>query len=704
MRARGPRLNPPTFGGWALPGAQARRAAEEKRRREEEETRRREQAAALAVRKVIQRVRIATPETYDTLRSELEEAQQRNLEAMGSQADRVSQEAQQTLEQTQKRIDDVIRKREEDERRRVEEEQRKKEEAERVDRLLTEMKEEMAKLQARVTEGEEKGKEMQGLAADATSEDIISTAEAAQKLAEEIKEVLATANAMLAAKQEEMGSNDAAWGVKREVNDLYHKVTTGKRSMDAVISSASWAKDKAVRKAAALAKAEEQKAEFAKHDRDSDGKLSRAEVAAFAKAQFEFTLSDEALDKIMKSCEPVNVDKFRSVFQKVAIAKSEVLARAVRAEEERRRKEVEARKAAVQKIVQDASDFLAQAEGTCSKAEADARALARGDTDLSASELTSIAEKVQQTIVEAREQLVKAVEKTKEVEEACKEEAELEGLQKAQMPRLEQRTKRVEERAEKVGSAAETAKDLAVKREYAEIDKKRSEVVTLVRAKMTEAGNTAAEFFKEAAGGAGALAKDKFLALLAGLGEDLKLEEGAGEKLFSQIAGTAGEISEEIFLELVRLYYKVVKGTVLSEDLAIKSKSVRKLELSEVLEALEGPCKEEDVGVERYKCKAVNDDAVGWVTIAGNQGTPFLVPGGNLMTCVKETVLTDGLSVQESKTVRRVHKGESLEVLEFAKKDEELDLKRVRARAKSDGATGWITMCGNQGTTYLEVC
>jgi len=683
---------------------QARRAAEAARKREEEEARRREGAAALAVRKVIQRVRIATPETYDNLRAELEEAQQQHLEAMGSQADRVSQEAQQTLEQTQKRIDDVIRKREEDERKRIEMEQRKKEEAENVERLLKEMKEEVEKIEGIIAEGEEKGKELQALGADATSDDIVAVAEAAQKKAEEVKEVLAKTSEVLSAKQKEMGDNEAAWDAKREVSDMNQKVNTGKRAMDAVVSSASWAKDKAVRKAAALAKLQEQKAAFASHDSDADGKLSRAEVVAFAKAQFEFGLSGEVLDKIMKSLEPVNAEKFRSLFQKVAIAKSEARARELRAEEEKRRKELEERKAAVQKIVQEASDFLSQAEGTCSKAEADARVLARGDHELSASELTSLAESVQKSIVQTRVELEKAVAKTKEVDDACKGEADLEGIHKAQMPRLEQRAKRAEDRAEKVGLAAETAKDLAVKRAYAEVDKKRGEAVAAIRAKMTTDGKAAADFFKEAAGGASDLDKDKFLAMVGGLGESFKLEGDEGDKLFSQIAGAAEAISESCFLELVRMYYKCVKGTVISEDLPIKSKLVRKVEANEVLEMIDGPSKDEASGVERVKCKAANDDATGWVSIASNQGTPFLVSGGNLFSCVKDTVLTDGLSVQDSKTVRRVQTGEVFEVLEFAKKDTDLDLKRVRARAKSDGAMGWITMCGNQGTAYLEVC
>merc|ERR1712194_357716 len=78
----------------------------------------------------------------------------------------------------------------------------------------------------------------------------------------------------------------------------------------------------------------------------------------------------------------------------------------------------------------------------------------------------------------------------------------------------------------------------------------------------------------------------------------------------------------------------------------------------EVVEALEGPIKDdslgEALGVERIKCKSSLDGATGWVTIAGNQGTKFLELGGDCMKCVTETALTDGLSAADSKTLRKV--------------------------------------------------
>jgi len=679
---------------------QARKAEELRRKREEEEVRRKEQAAALAVRKVIQRVRIANPETYDSLRAELEAAQEKHLEAMGSQADKVTQEAQQTLEQTQKRIDDINRKREEEEQQKIEEERRRKEEIDKVEGLVKAMIEEVKEVEAKVEEVKSKGAGFEGK--DLAPDDIIKAANEAQEVGETARSILARISESLADKQSDMGNSDAAWKAKREIADMHSKVASGRREIDTVVAAAGWAKQKATRKATALQKEKERRDVFSKHDSDNDGKLNRNEVAAFSKAEFDFEMSGEVLDKIMRKLEPIAFEKLRPLFQKVAIARSEVKARAVRAEREKKRQELEAKKQAVQKVAEEAESLLTEVDTCLGKAESEARPLAlTGQGELAAEALKEAASAVEAAIGEASALLEKAAQRAKKIEEDCREE-ELRGYELHFLGRMQQRQSRAEGWAQKVIGVAEAAKERAVRKAYAEIDSKRSELVAAIRNKMGEESKTGEQIFKGFTD-SDKLCKDKFLEMLKDF-EQLTFEDGQADRLFEHVAVGTTEVTQERFLELIRLYYKCVKGTVLSENLSIKSKTVRRLEVGEVLEALEGPAKEEGVGVQRVKCKAVNDDAIGWVTIAGNQGTPFLEPGGNFLSCVKETVLTDGLSVQDSKTVRKIAKGEVIEVLEFIKKDASLDIKRIKGQAKLDGAMGWITVSGNQGTAYLEPC
>merc|ERR1719517_119052 len=80
------------------------------------------------------------------------------------------------------------------------------------------------------------------------------------------------------------------------------------------------------------------------------------------------------------------------------------------------------------------------------------------------------------------------------------------------------------------------------------------------------------------------------------------------------------------------MYYKCVKSTVLSEEVAIKAKTLRRLEEGEIFEALELPSKDDSCAVQRVKCRALSDDVTGWVTLQGNQGTPFLIQWGNFIS------------------------------------------------------------------------
>jgi len=73
------------------------------------------------------------------------------------------------------------------------------------------------------------------------------------------------------------------------------------------------------------------------------------------------------------------------------------------------------------------------------------------------------------------------------------------------------------------------------------------------------------------------------------------------------------------------------------------------------------------------------------------------------MKCVKDTAMTDGLAIQDSKVIRKLTAGETVEVLESAKTDT-LGLSRVRCRALLDNLNGFVSVRGNQGTSFLERC
>jgi len=71
--------------------------------------------------------------------------------------------------------------------------------------------------------------------------------------------------------------------------------------------------------------------------------------------------------------------------------------------------------------------------------------------------------------------------------------------------------------------------------------------------------------------------------------------------------------------------YKCMTATTLNDGLELKdAKMVRKLEVGEVLEALQAPVKEPVAGVLRVRVRAKKDGICGFATIKGNQGTVLL--------------------------------------------------------------------------------
>jgi len=165
-----------------------------------------------------------------------------------------------------------------------------------------------------------------------------------------------------------------------------------------------------------------------------------------------------------------------------------------------------------------------------------------------------------------------------------------------------------------------------------------------------------------------------------------------------------GFLTKDMFVTLIRRFMKVIKDTVITSELSVtESKTLRRLELGEVIEVLEPPTKEEGMEVLRGKCRAMTDDVEGWITFIGNQGNSFLEDGGNLFKVVKETILTTEFGLDGGGSTKKLKQGEIVKVLEWARKEEQSGLMRMKCKVKATGAVGWVTTVGNQGNVYMAV-
>merc|ERR1711870_156427 len=112
------------------------REALNKARKEDEDKREKkklEHTAALAIRKVVTKLRSATPDNFEALKKELDEVSKQELEKTGSQNERVSQEMCEALEQGTKKVEEEQKRRDA-----IEELARKKKEEEEAKKRLIE--------------------------------------------------------------------------------------------------------------------------------------------------------------------------------------------------------------------------------------------------------------------------------------------------------------------------------------------------------------------------------------------------------------------------------------------------------------------------------------------------------------------------------------------------------------------------------------
>jgi len=87
----------------------------------------------------------------------------------------------------------------------------------------------------------------------------------------------------------------------------------------------------------------------------------------------------------------------------------------------------------------------------------------------------------------------------------------------------------------------------------------------------------------------------------------------------------------------------------------------------------------------------------------------FSIKGDNLKPwspnykCINSIAMQSALDVGTAEIVRKIDAGELVELLDGPVEEAEVGVMRIRCRAEKDGATGWMTISGNQGKAYLEV-
>mmetsp|Transcript_140529 Transcript_140529/g.365619 ORF Transcript_140529/g.365619 Transcript_140529/m.365619 type:complete len:1956 (-) Transcript_140529:48-5915(-) len=166
----------------------------------------------------------------------------------------------------------------------------------------------------------------------------------------------------------------------------------------------------------------------------------------------------------------------------------------------------------------------------------------------------------------------------------------------------------------------------------------------------------------------------------------------------------SGGIGRRRFQAFLQQYFAVVKGIALTDDFDIsQAKTIRKAELEEVLELLEGPRTDEKVGVTRIKGKSLKDGAEGWISMKGNQGTPFLQEVEKPFYCCQiDIALEQDFKINgDDGLLRTLKVDEVLELIEGPRKLTFEPSLRVRGKT-TDGSMGWFTARDRRGIVFAE--
>lgn len=499
---------------------------------------------------------------------------------------------------------------------------------------------------------------------------------------------------------------------------------------------------------------------FEKYDKDCDNRLSRQEVQDFAKAEHNYTVPQDAMEQISRQLMAnggVPKENMKLLMNQVGIARARERMKVQadkekerkRLEEEREQKRllrVEERRKEWVTVLPELKKDIEEVGPKVIEAENEAKELTNDAATLTGKQLKVKVEDVGLVVVPARKALAEVSERVDNLRKELDELPELKSTYTEQLTELSSRKDLFVLRMKTVEGIVDNGRQLALHKAFAEHEHMRMEIAAKLRMIIEGKGGKADDLYDAVCPRFnGKLTKDDirdFLVKHKCEVDPVKLETVFGgpaphEALrpsgpvlttgqatssgsspagaFAKAAGPAvvkppaldatGNriITKEEFTRAVRLMYKVVKEIVCSDNLHIdQSKQVRKMQLGEVLEVKQGPTIDPSVGVYRVQGQALKDGISGWVTVAGNQGVTFLMPGGNSYQCLKPCPVTEELAT-ESKVITQMDVGEVMVVLDWQRTSvPPLGITRIKGKLQNkSGAIGWVTIADVNGV-YLE--
>eukprot|EP00931_Biecheleriopsis_adriatica_P050407 TRINITY_DN29181_c0_g1_i1.p1 TRINITY_DN29181_c0_g1~~TRINITY_DN29181_c0_g1_i1.p1 ORF type:complete len:1018 (+),score=299.85 TRINITY_DN29181_c0_g1_i1:144-3197(+) len=753
---------------------EAKRIAEETRKRREEERKRREEEAkrqkeiqdkriregraVFTLKKVLQKVASATPENLEELQKELEEAIKTDLEDTGAQKEQIKVEAEKCLEQAKKRVEIL------NEAKRKAQEKKDEEERQRL-ALELRAKELMQELSGLLDLAEGGIENLKDACAplenseELSLEEVNSFAVLVEESGVGAKALNKAAMDYLVAHGPEMkdppavltGGATAPSEVKDIMTKLLSRMNECVKQTETLLGAARAVRDAAFSRRAALKLKAEHEALFARYDVDKDKALSKEEVIAFAKGEYDLDISTEVVNKIWRCA--VDADHSGVVFERLHLLRLKLgTERELQRDKTRKlareawEKVLASLKEQLDTKVQLIEHAVEGVETAVATAENGLPPLACKDRDALPDD-DLLGQMVEcEAMVEAAREVAASVQQRIDAIPFGFDDKHEDAIKELLAPGMRVLTKRMgryEKRLRRCENLMGRFRGEVAKRKTAENFKARCFAAKVLRQHARRSSLSTDELFREIdLNGDGKIDQQEFLRFFSIVDKNLEEEvpavveveqlalEDADETevlkekeekkdvlkavaltsevltdLFQSLLAEGSEnLSKDTLSQMMRSYYKVAHESIMTEDLQVTGEnSIREVKVDEVLEVLEGPVRDEGMKVMRLKCRAIADDREGWLSIKGNKGTTYLEEQLALYRVVRDTKLTTSFEKEDSAEGRKLLGCEVIEVVEWPKKHEDSGLTRMKVQALNDGAVGWMTQAGKDGDIFAEL-
>mmetsp|Transcript_26421 Transcript_26421/g.78745 ORF Transcript_26421/g.78745 Transcript_26421/m.78745 type:complete len:718 (-) Transcript_26421:151-2304(-) len=692
-----------------------KQAEQKKKQAEELAVKRKEQTAVAAIRQKIIKLKSSTAENFEANLKEYEEVKEKEMGNCGSQAAATVTEGDKAVEAAKERLAQLEERKVKNAALMKENEEKRTAAAAVAEERNGELEQLVGKAEAASTKLTEAVAKLTD-DADITAKKLAAATKAIETATEAAAEEVKGCAEFLTAKTAELapGGIVMAPEVRQSTQKLRSRLEEVKKANNMAAGKLRSGQQVAEKKIAAKLVTSKADALFTKYDKDKDGSLNKAELLAYAKGEFKFTIPGDAADAIVKNlsggAKGVKKDLFQKLKVQVGIAREQAKDAVRKQERLAKEKRLEELKEALQVKIDAAEKTVGETEELVVAAEKEAVPLVGVKTS---SAIMAHVSGIEAAVEKAKV----SVTASKETVEALSEgvDADLAVWLGIKVKKLDAKLGKMDPRLTKATSTVGRLQAEGKRRDTAEVGAFEKRALATIKyhqkAKTLSNDDVLAAISKK-----DKIALGEFVKFVQncekepkkeGEAEVAELSEDDLKRVFAHLdEESAGSLSKEKLLNFIRVYMKVTKETAITSEISIKdSKSIRRLEIGEVVEILEGPTKEDSVDVMRVRARTVTDNIDGWITTEGNKGTSFLAPGGNLWKVVKETILTGDFDLDgdNKESTRKLKVGEVVEVREWAKKEEKSGLMRMKCRCKSDGMVGYVTTVGNTGTVFVEV-